>query len=69
MKNAVILFNLYHVRLLLIKNFTFLDMEFEGNWPEAQKDSMIRDMIVLEDFISPGEETALLEEIEPYLKR
>lgn len=45
------------------------NMEFQGNWPKDLKQKLLQDMIVIEDFITPDDETALLVEIEPYLKR
>lgn len=45
------------------------NMEFEGNWPKDLKQKLLQDMIVIEDFITPDDEKALLVEIEPYLKR
>lgn len=43
-------------------------MEFIGRWPENVKQTFLKDMIVIENFISPDDEKTLLEEIEPYLK-
>ncbi|CAG9802986.1 unnamed protein product [Chironomus riparius] len=44
-------------------------MEFEGIWPEDAKEQFIKDMRVVESFISDKEEQEILTEIEPYLKR
>lgn len=44
-------------------------MEFEGTWPKDVKRKLLDDMTVIENFISAEDETALLAEIEPYLKR
>lgn len=44
-------------------------MEFEGNWPNDVKKKFLEDFKVIENFISAEEETSLLTEIEPYLKR
>lgn len=60
-----------------ITNFNILEnhsdevlssMEFIGSWPENMKQTFLKDMIVIENFISPDDEKTLLEEIEPYLK-
>lgn len=44
-------------------------MEFEGTWPKDVQQKLLDDMTVIENFISAEDETALLAEIEPYLKR
>lgn len=44
-------------------------MEFKGEWLAADKDRFKSDMRVLVDFITEEEESKLLEEIEPYMKR
>lgn len=44
-------------------------MEFEGNWPKDVKRKFLKDMGIIENFISSEEEQELLAEIEPYLKR
>uniref|UniRef100_A0A182T129 Alpha-ketoglutarate-dependent dioxygenase AlkB-like domain-containing protein n=1 Tax=Anopheles maculatus TaxID=74869 RepID=A0A182T129_9DIPT len=44
-------------------------VSFFGQWPEADQASFIKDMRVLERFVDEKEESSLLEEIEPYLKR
>lgn len=44
-------------------------IEFEGSWPLDVQQKFIQDMTVIENFISPEDEDALMGEIEPYLKR
>jgi alkylated DNA repair protein alkB family protein 7 len=44
-------------------------MEFKGNWPEDVKAKFLKDVQVIEDFISPEDESSVIQEIEPYLKR
>lgn len=44
-------------------------IEFEGNWPQDVKEKFLADMTVIDNFITPEDENALMEEIEPYLKR
>lgn len=44
-------------------------MEFEGAWPGDVQEKLLKDMIVIGNFISPEDEQSLLGEIEPYLKR
>jgi alkylated DNA repair protein alkB homolog 7 len=44
-------------------------MEFEGVWPHDVKQKFLKDMIVIDDFITPEDSFLLLTEIEPYLKR
>lgn len=44
-------------------------VSFFGQWPEADQASFIKDMRVLDRFVDEKEESSLLEEIEPYLKR
>lgn len=45
------------------------ELEFEGIWPKDVKEKLIKDMVVVNDFITPQEESSLVEELEPYLKR
>ena len=49
--------------------FTTSGMEFEGNWPSEVKQKFINEMTVIDNFITDEEESELLSEIEPYLKR
>uniref|UniRef100_A0A1I8PFX8 Alpha-ketoglutarate-dependent dioxygenase AlkB-like domain-containing protein n=1 Tax=Stomoxys calcitrans TaxID=35570 RepID=A0A1I8PFX8_STOCA len=44
-------------------------LDFRGEWLAADKEKFQCDMKVLVDFITVEEETKLLEEIEPYMKR
>lgn len=44
-------------------------MEFEGSWPKDVKQKFLKDMTVIENFISTEDESNILVEIEPYLKR
>lgn len=44
-------------------------MEFNGNWPIDVKEKFLKDFKVIENFINEEEESSLLQEIEPYLKR
>ena len=36
---------------------------------DATRETLMRDMLIYEDFISEDEEQSLLSEVEPYLKR
>lgn len=44
-------------------------LEFNGNWPIDVKEKFLKDFKVIENFINEEEESSLLQEIEPYLKR
>lgn len=44
-------------------------IEFKNEWPVHEKESFLKDMIVIEDFLSVDEEAKLFEEVEPYMKR
>ncbi|XP_055910260.1 alpha-ketoglutarate-dependent dioxygenase alkB homolog 7, mitochondrial [Eupeodes corollae] len=44
-------------------------IEFHGHWPEEEQTNFLKDMRIIQDFISVEEETKLFEEIEPYIKR
>lgn len=44
-------------------------MQFEGDWPKDVQEKFLKDMMVIENFITLEEERGLLDEIEPYLKR
>jgi alkylated DNA repair protein alkB family protein 7 len=57
------------VLILADKNVGTNLMEFEGEWPEDMKEKFINDMGVIENFITPDEETTIMSEIEPHLKR
>ncbi|XP_039960119.1 alpha-ketoglutarate-dependent dioxygenase alkB homolog 7, mitochondrial [Bactrocera tryoni] len=43
--------------------------EFHGQWPAEEQQLLIKDLRLHTDFITNEEETKLLEEIEPYMKR
>lgn len=43
--------------------------EFHGQWPAEEQQRFIKDLRLHTDFISAEEETQLLAEIEPYMKR
>lgn len=43
--------------------------EFHGQWPTEEQQLFIKDLRLHTDFITVEEETKLLEEIEPYMKR
>ncbi|XP_011212055.2 alpha-ketoglutarate-dependent dioxygenase alkB homolog 7, mitochondrial [Bactrocera dorsalis] len=43
--------------------------EFHGQWPAEEQQLFIKDLRLHTDFITNEEETKLLEEIEPYMKR
>ncbi|XP_063704368.1 alpha-ketoglutarate-dependent dioxygenase alkB homolog 7, mitochondrial [Culicoides brevitarsis] len=43
--------------------------DFVGNWPLAEKELFLQDMIIQPDFITPHEEDEIMKEIDPYLKR
>lgn len=49
---------------LILENEKFPSMEFEGNWPDDVKQKFLRDMTVIDNFVSPNEEAELLKEIE-----
>lgn len=44
-------------------------MDFSSKWPDNVKRDFIKDMQIIEDFVTPEEEESILKEIEPYLKR
>lgn len=48
-------------------------MEVSSSWPQSEEPELraavLRDMQVFPDFVSEAEEAALLDELEPYLKR
>ena len=44
-------------------------MSFFGVWPCGEKEAFIKDLRVIEDFISESEEKSFMDELEPYLKR
>jgi hypothetical protein len=45
------------------------NFDFRGQWPENDQKQFLKDMRVLENFLSADEEEEFLKEIEPYLKR
>lgn len=44
-------------------------INFVDNWPSNEKENILNDFFVLPDFVSVEEEEALIEEIDPYMKR
>lgn len=50
----------------MVKN---LAMEFEGDWPDDVKNNFLKDLNIIENFITDEEEASIIHEIEPYLKR
>ncbi|XP_053677940.1 alpha-ketoglutarate-dependent dioxygenase alkB homolog 7, mitochondrial [Anopheles nili] len=44
-------------------------LSFFGQWPEPDRECFISDMRIIHQFININEESSLLDEIEPYLKR
>lgn len=44
-----------------------IDLQLE--WPLADRQNFLRDMLIIEDFLSESEEEALFSEVDPYMKR
>ncbi|KAG4065425.1 hypothetical protein HA402_002823 [Bradysia odoriphaga] len=44
-------------------------IDFVDNWPPNERETILNDFLVLTDFVSEAEETAIIEEIDPYMKR
>lgn len=42
---------------------------FTDDWPLNEKEKILNDFIVIPNFVSEGEEQALIEEVDPYMKR
>lgn len=41
----------------------------QRQWPPAEQKHLLRDMLVLDDFVSADEEAAICAEVDPYMKR
>lgn len=44
-------------------------IEFMKTWPCVDKQHFLRDMLVIEDFLSADEEAALVAEVDPYMQK
>lgn len=44
-------------------------MDLHREWPTLERQQLLSDMIVLEDFISADEEAAICAEVDPYMQR
>lgn len=44
-------------------------MELHRRWPAADRDAILADMLVVDDFLSAAEESALFDEVDPYMQR
>lgn len=44
-------------------------IDFVDHWPSDEKENLLNDFFVLPNFVSAEEEKALIEEIDPYMKR
>lgn len=44
-------------------------IHFIGNWPAKEKEKILDDFFVISNFVSEGEEEALIQEVDPYMKR
>lgn len=44
-------------------------MDMHRSWPDAERAQLLRDMLVLDDFLSAAEEEALFAEVDPYMQR
>lgn len=68
-KKQLLLTRLAHVKVQNLPETCDKTFDFIGNWPESEKDNLLSDMIIKNDFITQNEEDEIMKEIDPYLKR
>lgn len=45
------------------------NIHFQQEWPTVDRQNFLRDMLIIEDFLTVSEEESLFAEVEPYMKR